>query len=105
MPEETKIISCIPVMNAKNMAHAHALGMQDPVPWIKPYPGSIRGTCMICNGDVWIGPGQQAHLVEHADSPVWCHLCTLAAVTAQPQGWSMTSLTKANTGFIRGHEL
>lgn len=51
---------------------------QEPFNQYEPtpiYPGSVVGSCMDCEGPIYIGPKQQAHLEQFPDWPIVCFVC------------------------------
>jgi len=99
------ILACVPVLNPENHAYAVRVGLPANVPWLKPYPGSARGVCFSCGGDIWIGPKQQAKLAAEPTLPTVCHICALIVAHTQGDDLNMTTLGPDETSCIPGHEM
>lgn len=103
------IISAIPVYNAKNIAYARSLFKNAPgegsIPWLDPYPDSVRGICDHCEGDVWVGPSQNKRLEEIENTgdkrpQVLCHFCTV--IMGYFDGSNLIPLSSKNTKMFDG---
>jgi hypothetical protein len=98
------IVTGILDYNPENVAFVRSIGLGD-IPWLKPYPNSIAGTCDRHGGKIWIGPNlqeQQIAIRESGGKPlVLCLICA-AVYAREVNGGSvpMISLSDKTTRIL-----
>lgn len=63
-----------------------------------PYKGSVKGTCELHNGPVWVGPQQQKALKTGLAKFVICHLCAVGVSGGNVTLMSLSDKTTTTYG-------
>jgi len=96
------ILSCVPVLDTRNLEYAQSLGMPRDFPWLAPYRGSRKGVCARHGGEVWIGPAQQEQLskIPKKNRLILCHFCAIVYADELGADINLVSLSDSETDII-----
>jgi len=95
------LLTGIQVSDLENRVRAVRLGIGE-IKWPKPYRRSVRGKCLGCGGDIWIGPEinkvRQQRRSQGIDDAVYCLMCCVVVFGVDLVNMQVTSLTRKKPG-------